>query len=55
MGNQFFFTEDIFESIPGLSSLIKNRRVGPSASNSSILKYKGPRLRTKKSTDKRFK
>ena len=54
MGNQFF-SLDTFESIPGLSSLIKNGRAGLNDSNSNILKYKGPCLRTKKSTDKRFR
>lgn len=50
MGDQFFFFLNTFVSTPGLSY----RRVGPTVSNSNILKCRGPCLRTRKSTDKRF-
>lgn len=49
-GRPIFFFLNTFVSTPGLSY----RRVGPTVSNSNILKCRGPCLRTRKSTDKRF-
>lgn len=51
----FFSLNRYFWKYPRLKFFNKKQGVGPNNSNSNILKYKGPCLRTKKSTDRRFR